>query len=74
MKTPPPAETCRAHALKCWDAAKRATDKLARDRFLDLSQHWESMAHDIENIQALRLSLEVDRELHAKRLIEREQF
>jgi len=57
MKAPPRVETCRAHSLKCRDAAERATNKLARDRFLDLAQTWESMAHDIENIQALRLSL-----------------
>jgi len=59
MKISPQAETCRAHALKCWVAAKRATHKLARDQFLELAQHWESMADDIENIQALRLSLEM---------------
>ncbi len=57
MKPPPRVETCRAHALKCRFAAERAVSAASRNQFLDLAQHWESMAHTIEEIEALRRRL-----------------
>ena len=56
------ADACRAHAQKCRDDAGRASDQRVRDQFLDLAQQWETMAVNIEELEALtqRLSVPVN--------------
>jgi hypothetical protein len=51
------AETCRAHAEKCRADAKLAKGERSRNNFFDLARHWESMAYDIEGLEALRQRL-----------------
>jgi hypothetical protein len=55
MKTQ--AEKCRAHAQKCRADAERAKSEHTRHHCLDLAQHWESMAYDIEDLEGLRQRL-----------------
>jgi len=57
-KVPMRAENCRAHARKCRAEAVLAQHEPLRDQFLDLAQTWESMAHQIEELEALRRRLE----------------
>jgi hypothetical protein len=53
------ADACRAHAQKCRDEARGASDQRARDQFLDLAQQWETMALNIEELEILRQRLSV---------------
>jgi two-component system, chemotaxis family, protein-glutamate methylesterase/glutaminase len=60
---PPHAETCRARAGKCRANARRAKNEASRKRFVDLAQHWETMAAQIEGLEDLqrRLSKSIER-------------
>jgi hypothetical protein len=53
------AEACRAHAQKCRDGARLASDQRSRDQFLDLAQQWETMAVNAEELEDLRQRLSV---------------
>src|ERR1700761_942980 len=55
----PRTDTCRAHARKSSENAKRAKSQASRKGFLDLAQHWESMADQIEELEGLRRRLSV---------------
>jgi two-component system, chemotaxis family, protein-glutamate methylesterase/glutaminase len=51
------AETCRAHALKCRTNAQHAKSEAGRIKFLNLAQHWDSMANQIDDLEDLQRSL-----------------
>jgi hypothetical protein len=51
------ADSCRAHALKCRAEAAVVQHEPLRNQFLDLAQTWESMAQQIEELEALSRKL-----------------
>jgi len=53
------AKACWIHAKRCRAAATVATQEHGREQFLDLAQHWESMAREIEELENLRRRLTV---------------
>ena len=56
------ADSCRAHAQKCRAQAVLIKHQPLRNRFFDLAQTWESMAHQIEELEALGARLEAELE------------
>jgi hypothetical protein len=63
---PPRADDCRARALKCREQAPLILDGATRRQLLDVADHWDAMARDIEQIERMRKTLAEDRALWAR--------
>jgi hypothetical protein len=50
---PGDSRECRIHALRCLELAKTAMTPQAKAKFLDLAEHWASLASDLDALARL---------------------
>jgi hypothetical protein len=53
---------CRQHALHCVLLAKEASSEESKKTFLNLAQHWNKLAVELEHAEVLIKALKVERE------------
>jgi hypothetical protein len=44
---------CRQHAFRCLNLAKSASTPQAKQKFLQLADHWTMLARDLEELKAI---------------------
>ena len=56
-RMPGDPKECRAHAAHCRDLAAQTTNPSAKEAFINLAQHWERLASELDSAEAFLLAM-----------------